>query len=135
MTTGGSLKNPLAFAPACLLASSPLEGGPDYLVNGSIGPANSLLEIAQQRGAALGTGLLLFGVLPWPLFAVLGLYVFSGIVHLLVMLFMRKRLGFEATLRVASYASVLANLYGLYVLVVGPREVHGSGGRAVPAGA
>ena len=71
-----------------------------------------------------------------PLFAWIGLYLLAIFQHLFVMIFVRPRRDFDATLRVSAYASALALLswvpvvgylasaYGLYVTVLGIRELH-----------
>jgi hypothetical protein len=68
---------------------------------------------------------------------VIGLFIFSGILHLLVMLIVGSRnSGFEATFRVVAYSAVtslvswipfigwILSLYGIYLGIVGVREVH-----------
>lgn len=71
-----------------------------------------------------------------PLFAWIGLYLTAAVQHLFVGVFVRSRKGFNATLRVNAYASAvallswipivgyLASLYGLYVTMLGIRELH-----------
>ena len=72
-----------------------------------------------------------------PIGATIGLFILAGIAHLLVMLFVgSENSGFESTFRVVSYVSVtnlvnwipfiggLLALYGLYLAVVGLREMH-----------
>jgi len=72
-----------------------------------------------------------------PVIGAIGLFVLAGIAHLLVMLFSRSvNSGFESTFKVVSYSSVvnlitwipfvgwLLALYGLYLVVVGIREIH-----------
>jgi len=68
-----------------------------------------------------------------PLVVLGRIYLYSGIIHLLLRIFRRyqKSVGFEVTLRVFCYASVvallswipfvglLATVYGLYILAVG----------------
>lgn len=139
IATTGSLKAPLVFAVVCLLASWLLEGIAGYFAEGLPSIADrSLFGLLQDgrflAGAVVSAILLVLS----PLFALLTLYIYSGILHLLVMVLMPERMNFETTLRVYCYASAvallswvpivggLATLYGLYLLVVGLREVHGS---------
>lgn len=74
------------------------------------------------------------------------LFIYSGIVHGLLLLFGGAGGGFQATFRVASYSSVtalfkaipvvgsLVSLWGVYLAVVGLRETHGtSTGKAAGA--
>ena len=72
-----------------------------------------------------------------PIVGAIGLFIGAGILHLLVRLVVgAENSGFEATFRVASYAAVvdlvswipaigwLLGLYGVYLAVVGMREMH-----------
>ena len=71
-----------------------------------------------------------------PLLAWLGLYFLAAVQHLFVAVFVRSGRGFDTTLRISAYASALAllswvpvvgylaSLYGLYVTMVGIRELH-----------
>ena len=71
-----------------------------------------------------------------PLLAWLGLYILAAVQHLFVAVFVRPGRGFDTTLRISAYASALAlfswipvvgylaSLYGLYVTMVGIRELH-----------
>jgi hypothetical protein len=73
-----------------------------------------------------------------PFFAALILFVMAGIKHLLVMLIVgSSNAGFEATLRVQSYAfatrvfwwipilgALVGFFYGIYLSIVGIREAH-----------
>jgi hypothetical protein len=74
-----------------------------------------------------------------PIGGVIGVFVVAGIGHLLVRLVVgTTNSGFGATFRVASYTSVtslvtwipliggLLGLYGIYLAVVGIREMHGT---------
>ena len=78
--------------------------------------------------------------------AVLAVYLTAAIQHLFVLLFVRERRGFWATFLVVAYQSavwlvswvpvlgLLVNLYGIYVVTVGLREMHGTTtGRALLA--
>jgi hypothetical protein len=72
-----------------------------------------------------------------PIGAAIGLFILAAIAHLLVMLFVGgSNSGYESTFRVVSYVSVtslvnwipliggLLAFYGLYLAVVGIREMH-----------
>ena len=72
-----------------------------------------------------------------PIGAAIGLFIGAGILHLLVMLVIGSRsAGFAGTFRVSAYSSVtslvswipvigwIASLYGIYLAIVGLREVH-----------
>jgi len=114
----GNYWSPLAFALICAEISTIL-GGILGLVGGS--------SIAAFLGSIVGT---IIG-------ATIGLFVVAGIAHLLARAIVGATTSpFEATFRVAAYASVtslaswiplvggLAGLYGLYLAIVGMREVH-----------
>ena len=74
-----------------------------------------------------------------PIAGTITLFILSGVVHLLVLLIIGQgNAGFEATFRVAAYTGVtnlvtwvpvvgpLVGLYGIYLAVIGIREVHGT---------
>jgi len=128
----GDLVGPLVFAVICALISGVLSGILGFLF--------ALI------GGDVGTGFvtLIGGIILTPIFAVIGLFIGAGIYHLLVLLLVRpSNAGFEATFRVAAYVSVIqlvtwlsaipilgllvslaALVYGIYLSVVGIREVH-----------
>lgn len=117
----GDFLNPLIFAVICYEV---------YTILGGI------LRVA-GLGTDMGIGEFLGALVLGPLFAVIGLFIGAGILHLLVMLFVGAgHAGFEGTLRVVAYAAVtslaswlpyigwIASLYGVYLAIVGVREVH-----------
>lgn len=87
-------------------------------------------------GGWLPDGWLVVTLVLSPLLAWIGLYIVAAVQHLFVMIFVRPRKGFDATLRVNAYASALAllswvpvvgylaSLYALYVTMVGIKELH-----------
>ena len=131
----GSLLNPLLFALICTEIGAILGG---------------LLSLAGVGGAFVtgygfrvpenqGFGEFIGSVVLAPVGGVIGVFVVAGIAHLLVRLFVgATNAGFGATFRVASYTSVtslvswipfigwLLGLYGIYLAVVGIREMHGT---------
>ena len=117
----GDLINPLIFALIC------------YEVSVIIGGLLRLIGIGANQGFGGFIGSIILG----PIFAAIGLFVFGGILHLLVMLIVGSRnSGYEATFRVLAYSSVtslvswipfigwIASLYGIYLGIVGIRELH-----------
>ncbi len=117
----GDFVNPLIFALIC------------YEVYTILGGLLRLVGI----GTDLGFGGFVVSLILAPIFAVIGLFIGAGILHLLVMLIVGSRnAGFEGTFRVSAYSSAtllvswipiigwIASLYGLYLAVVGVREVH-----------
>ena len=119
--TRGNLLNPLIFAIICYEVSAILGG---------------LLSLAGVYGSE-GFGSYIVSLILAPIFAAIGLFIGAGILHLLVMLIIGSRnAGFEGTVRVSAYASVtslvswipvigwIASLYGIYLAIVGIREVH-----------
>jgi hypothetical protein len=125
----GDFINPLIFALICVLVSAVLGGLIGILFN--IGLSN--------QGVAGAIGWFFIGIIRALISVLIGLFVGAGIWHLLVMLFLRPRHeGYEATFRVAAYSTVvylvswipilgwILGLYGIYLGVVGIREVHGT---------
>jgi hypothetical protein len=117
----GDFLNPLIFAIICYEVFTILSG------------IFALAGIGGRQGIGGFIASLIFA----PIFAVIGLFIAAGILHLLVMLIVGSgNAGFEATLRVGAYASVvnlvswvpfigwIASLYGIYLGIVGIREVH-----------
>jgi hypothetical protein len=115
----GDFLNPLIFAIIC------------YEVFAILSGIFALIGGRQGIGGFIGSLILA------PIGAVIGLFIGAGILHLLVMLIVGSgNSGFEATLRVGAYASVvnlvswvpfigwIASLYGIYLGIVGIREVH-----------
>lgn len=115
------LVNPLIFAIIC------------YEVAAILGGLLALVGISGQRGF----GSFLASLILAPIFATIGLFIGAGILHLLVMLIVGSRnAGFAGTFRVSAYSSVtslvswipvigwIASLYGIYLAIVGVREVH-----------
>src|SRR5829696_10574177 len=115
----GDFINPLIFAIVCYEVSAIL-GGIIALAFGNRGFGGFLASI-------------IFA----PIGAAIGLFIGAGILHLLVMLIVGSRnSGFEGTFRVGAYSSVtslvswipiiglIASLYGIYLAIVGIREVH-----------
>lgn len=131
----GDFLNPLVFALICVLISAVLGGLLGFVVS---------LGFTEQGviGAFFG---FIFGIIRSLISAAIGLFIGAGIWYLLVLLFARpNNTGYEATFRVASYAAVVylvawipilgwivGLVYGIYLGVVGIREVHGTtSGRA-----
>ncbi len=115
----GDFINPLIFAIICYEVSAIL-GGIIAVAFGNQGFGGFIVSIIL---APIGTAVALF--------------IGAGILHLLVMLIVGSRNGgFEATFRVGAYSSVvnlvswipfigwIASLYGVYLAIVGIREVH-----------
>ena len=117
----GDFINPLIFAIICYEVFTILTG---------------LLALA-GIGTQQGFGDFIISLILAPILAVIGLFIGAGILHLLVMLIVGSgNSGFEATFRVGAYAAVtslvswipivgfIAGLYGIYLAIVGVREVH-----------
>ncbi len=141
MARADSLWNPLVFAVACALISllltllaAPLDpfAGPGGRFGGAFA---GIGERSLASVAALVLVVLLFA----PLFVVLGLYVSAAVYQVLVGIFVgRENAGFDATLRMYAYTTVVsllawvpvvgyaASLYGFFLTLVGIREVHGT---------
>ena len=117
----GDFLNPLIFALICYEIFTILSG---------------LLAIA-GIGGQRGFGGFIVSLILAPIGAAIGLFIGAGILHLLVMIIVGSgNSGYEATFRVGSYAAVtslvswiplvgwIASLYGIYLAIVGIREVH-----------
>ena len=117
----GDLVNPLIFGLIC------------YEIYTILGGLLRLVGI----GADMGFGSFIVSLVLAPIFAAIGLFIGAGILHLLVRLIVGSRnAGFEGTFRVSAYSSVtllvswipiigwIASLYGIYLGIVGIREVH-----------
>ena len=134
----GNYWPPLVFALICAEVSTILGG----ILRLAWRPEN--VGGVRFQGVAYGFGSFVADVILTPIGAAIGLFVFAAIAHLLVMLFVgNANSGYEATFRVVCYVSVtslvnwipviggLLALYGLYLAVVGIREMHAtSTGRA-----
>lgn len=124
----GDFLNPLAFAAICALISGILAGIINFFF--------TLASGNQGFGEALTA--LVGGIVLAPIGAIIGVFIWAGIIHLLVMLFVRpSNAGFEGTLRVASYAQVtqlvswipilggiVALVWGVVLSIFGIREIH-----------
>jgi hypothetical protein len=131
----GSLLNPLIFALICTEISAIL-GGILRLAGVGEGFITGYgFQVPENQGFGEFIGSVIFA----PIGGAIGVFVVAGIAHLLVKLVVgATNSGFGATFRVASYASVtslvtwipivgwLLGLYGIYLSVVGIREMHGT---------
>ena len=128
----GNLLAPLVFALICLEISTIL-GGLLRLALGSEAAGGVRFEGAGRYGF----GEFVANVILAPIGGAIGLFILAAIVHLFVMLFVGDaNSGYSSTFRVISYVSVtnlvnwipivggLLALYGLYLAVVGIREMH-----------
>jgi hypothetical protein len=131
----GSFLNPLIFALICTEVSAIL-GGILRLAGvgeGFVAGYGFQVPENQDIGEFIGSVILA------PIGGVIGVFVVAGIGHLLVRLVVgTTNSGFGATFRVAAYTSVtslvtwipliggLLGLYGIYLAVVGIREMHGT---------
>ena len=129
----GSLLNPLIFALICTEVSAIL-GGILRLAGvgeGFVAGYGFQVPENQDIGEFIGSVILA------PIGGAIGVFIVAGIAHLLVRLVVgANNAGFLATFRVAAYTSVtslvswipfvggLLALYGVYLSVVGIREMH-----------
>ena len=129
----GSLLNPLIFALICTEISAIL-GGILRLAGVGEGFVTGYgFQVPENQDFGEFIGSVIFA----PIGGAIGVFVVAGIAHLVVRLVVgATNSGFGATFRVASYASVtslvswipivgwLLGLYGIYLAVVGIREMH-----------
>lgn len=129
----GDFMNPAVFAVICALISALLSG----ILSLILAP---LFAGPGDTGEALagGVGGFLINLILTPIFTVITLLIWAGILHLLVrFLVSPQNAGFEATFRVSSYASVIqliswipilgglvALVWGAVLSILGIREVH-----------
>lgn len=143
----GNLTNPLVFALGCFFIGVVLS----TIILQLLGPyaaasrvaALSRIFAAEDLAVIIGirvVGPLLLGLIAALFVGALFLFIVAGLYHLLVMLFVRRsHAGFEATFKASAYASAifvvpfadsttvvwsLPYFYGLYLTVVGIRELH-----------
>jgi hypothetical protein len=122
----GDFINPLIFALIC------------YEVSAILGGIIALAFGARGFGGFIGT------IIVGPIIAAVVIFIWAGLIHLLVMLIVGSRNGgYEATFRVFAYAavtqlvswlsaipilgiliSIAVAVYGVFLSVVGIREVH-----------
>ena len=134
---GRSLLNPLVFALVCIVVSAILSGllvllgvqqNPGFNPN----PQNAIPSTFAPTSA-------LASILFAPIGGAIGIFVAAAIQQLLVRLVVgENNQGFASTFKVASYTQVTAlvnwvpvigpliALYGLYLSIVGIREIHGT---------
>jgi hypothetical protein len=131
----GSLLNPLIFALICTVISAILGGILRLAGVGEGFVAGYGLQVPENQDFGEFIGSVIFA----PIGGAIGVFVVAGIAHLLVIMVVgTTRSGFGATFRVASYTGVtslvswipivggLLSLYGIYLSVVGIREMHGT---------
>src|ERR687893_2775779 len=129
----GSLLNPLIFALICPVISAILGGILRLAGVGEGFVAGYGFQVPENQGLGEFIGSVIFA----PIGSAIGVFVVAGIAHLLVRLVVgATNAGFGATFRVAAYTSVtslvswipfvggLLALYGIYLAVVGIREMH-----------
>jgi hypothetical protein len=129
----GSLLNPLVFALICTEIAAILGGILSLAGVGGAFVTGYGFQVPENQGLGEFIGSVVFA----PIGSAIGVFVVAGIAHLLVRLVVgANNAGFGATFRVAAYTSVtslvswipfvggLLALYGIYLAVVGIREMH-----------
>src|SRR5215208_1032140 len=129
----GSLLNPLVFALICTEIAAILGGILSLAGAGGAFVTGYGFQVSENQGLGEFIG----SVVLAPIGSAIGVFVVAGIAHLLVRLIVgATNAGFGATFRVAAYTSVsslvswipfvggLLALYGIYLAVVGIREMH-----------
>jgi hypothetical protein len=131
----GALLNPLLFALICIVSSAVLSG---VLVLAGVQPAPGFNPNPQNAiPSTFAPTSAIASIIFAPIGGAIGLFVAAAIQQLLVRLIVgANNSGFGATFRVASYTQVtslvnwipivgpLLALYGLYLSIVGIREMH-----------
>lgn len=129
----GSLLNPLVFALICTEIAAILGGILSLAGVGGAFVTGYGFQVPENQSFGEFIGSVVFA----PIGSAIGVFVVAGIAHLLVRLVVgANNAGFGATFRVAAYTSVtslvswipfvggLLALYGIYLAVVGIREMH-----------
>ena len=129
----GSLLNPLVSALICTEIAAILVGILSLAGVGGAFVTGYGFQVPENQGLGEFIGSVVFA----PVGSAIGVFVVAGIAHLLVRLVVgATNAGFGATFRVAAYTSVtslvswipfvggLLALYGIYISVVGIREMH-----------
>jgi hypothetical protein len=129
----GSLLNPLVFALICTEIAAILGGILSLAGVGGAFVTGYGFQVPENQSFGEFVGSVVFA----PVGSAIGVFVVAGIAHLLVRLVVgANNAGFGATFRVAAYTSVtslvswipfvggLLALYGIYLGVVGIREMH-----------
>lgn len=135
------VKEPLIFAVICAMLSSFfsfLAAPFDPFAPESPASISGFISIHRENPGAMVALAALF-ILLLPVFAIVGLYIGAAIQHLFVLVFVRRRRGFQSTFLVVAYggsvislltwvpiAGYLAVLYGVYVTAMGLKELHGT---------
>jgi hypothetical protein len=129
----GDFVNPLVFAIICSLISAVIGGILAFIIS---------LATGNGFGGSLGS--LIANIILIPIGTAIGLFIWAGIYHLLVLLLIRPRHeGYEATFRVVAYAAALQllswlayipllgilvgialGIYSVVLSVIGIREMH-----------
>jgi hypothetical protein len=131
----GSLLNPLVFALICTEIAAIFGGILSLARVGGAFVTGYGFEVPENQGVGEFIGNVVFA----PIGGAIGVFLVAGIAHLLVRLVVgATNAGFGATFRVAAYTSVtslvswipfvggLLALYGIYLAMVGIREMHGT---------
>lgn len=127
MARQGDFLNPLIFAVICAEVSA--------IISGVLSVLGAIVGIG-EFGGALGS--LILGIVLAPIFLTIGLLIWTGILHLLVMLIVKPLdTGFETTFRAGAYASMpqlvgwvpligwlIAGVWTVVLAVLGIREAH-----------
>jgi hypothetical protein len=129
----GSLLNPLVFALICTEIAAIVGGILSLAGVGGAFVTGYGFQAPENQGLGEFIGSVVFA----PMGGAIGVFVVAGIAHLLIRLVVgANNAGFGATFRVAAYTSVtslvswipfvggLLALYGIYLSVVGIREMH-----------
>jgi hypothetical protein len=129
----GSLLNPLVFALICTEIAAILGGILSLAGAGGAFVTGYGFQVPENQALGEFIGSVVFA----PIGGAIGVFVVAGVAHLLVRLVVgAPNAGFGATFRVAAYTSVsslvswipfvggILALYGIYLAVVGIREMH-----------
>jgi len=134
LTFNGGLREPLAFGLLMGAVGNMFSlFWPVMMISGGLFPFGG--AVLGQLGAGLIFLILLVAV---PIFVTLGMFIYSAILHLLLLVVRGGKNGFEATFRVVAYSqaaqmwelipligSWIGGIWQLVIQVVGLHEIHG----------
>lgn len=140
MRREGGLSSPLLFYSVLAIVAGLVSIGYQAVIEIGMSAAGAGQELAQNPAAAmLGTGVGLgVAAILIPVFAIIGVFIASGINHLMLMLVGAKPRDFETTFRVCAYGYGAANvlqlipmcgglisgIWGLVIVIIGLARAH-----------
>jgi hypothetical protein len=137
MPVTGGIGSPLLYGLILGTIGVVLQAVYNMLVQGMFGPMFAGGDLERMMPFLAGGAGLVVNIVVAPLFVILGMFIGSGIVHLMLMLLGGAQREFEATFRVVGYTyaasvfqlvpicgGIVAAVYSLVLAIIGVSEVH-----------